>query len=162
MDETTIQIRRAEHRDAEGMIRAHVRSIREVCAADYSAEQIAGWSGRDFLPEIWRRTIDEDFAWVVERGAQIAGFAHLAITDAGAVLRGLFLVPEVLGQGHGKRLLAQVVEVCRGQAADELRLESTRTARAFYRSQGFVEQGPCACVLGGVELEVFRMVRALR
>ena len=41
----SLRIRRARLTDSLGIHEAHMRSIRELCGADYTPEQINAWGG---------------------------------------------------------------------------------------------------------------------
>ncbi len=58
------------------------------------------------------------------------GFVHI-----------LYLVPEALGTGLGKALLARMEAEARAHGFATLGLESTITARGFYLKQGYRELG---------------------
>ena len=154
------KIRWATAQDARALYAAHMRSIREICASDYTAEQIAGWSSRPFVPGLWERFIEEDSVWVVEGvDGLVLGFAHLRQRSADrAELMGLFLVSEVLGQGYGARLMQKLIEETSRQGCAVLHLESTRTAHGVYRRHGFRETGPLfETRVAEVEIEVLPM-----
>src|SRR5687768_6896034 len=73
----TPAIRRAVPGDARAIHEAHMRSIREVCAKDYSEEQIRAWAGREFRQNERTAAITRDSVWVVEAEGRVAGYAHL-------------------------------------------------------------------------------------
>lgn len=142
-------IRRANSSDAEGIIGAHLSSIKNVCSKDYTKVQIEAWArGRNEKPEFMRQAIQRDFVWVVESQLRILGFSQLAIMDdENAEVMGLYLMPKALGQGLGKELLHQILEVCRDRKLKSLSLLSTLTARKFYEGHGFVLQLPVTTIL---------------
>lgn len=138
MTREAYQIRRAEHRDAEAIIIAHVSSIREVCAKDYTPEQIKAWAGRKFKANLWCQTMDRDLVWVVEVEGIVRGYGHLAIMGEGkAEVMGLYLAPEALGKGAGKELFKMILTEARKNGASDIELHSTLTAKTFYERQGF-------------------------
>jgi N-acetylglutamate synthase-like GNAT family acetyltransferase len=137
-----ITIRRAQHNDAPQIIDAHVRSIREVCSKDYTSEQIAAWSGRNFRAQVWCRTIDRDFVWVVEVNSTVRGFSHLAFMDeVTAEIMGFYFTPEARGSGTGKKLFQMMKEEAFAKGVKKLQLNATLTAKPFYESCGFQQSG---------------------
>jgi GNAT superfamily N-acetyltransferase len=134
-------IRSAAHADAAGIIRAHRRSIRELCGADYTAEQIAVWSGRDFSRQFWCDTMDVDAVEVVVDSAQqVRGFCHHGRPSEDSScyeVMSLYLCPEVMGCGLGRRLMINATRQAKRHQCREIRLNSTMTARAFYTHLGF-------------------------
>lgn len=158
-----ILIRRAQHTDAHKIIDVHVRSIRDVCSADYTPEQIEAWAGRKFKPELWCQSIDRDYVWVVELNSEVVGFGHLAImSETTAEVMGLYFLDVLRGKGAGKSLLKQMNEVAISQGAKKLELHATITAKTFYESQGFVQMpGKCSVEMQGVDIPCYPMEKVL-
>jgi RimJ/RimL family protein N-acetyltransferase/ribosomal protein S18 acetylase RimI-like enzyme len=147
-------LRRAELRDAEAIHRMHMRSIQEVCSKDHSPEEIAAWGGRPFSREIRERSITSDRVWVFEELGDVIGYAHLSFPksndelpasrslDRCAYVNALYLAPEALGRGLGRRLAEAMFREVRDEKISKVELHSTLTAQAFYRKMGFVDSGP--------------------
>ncbi|MNL09242.1 putative acyltransferase [compost metagenome] len=156
----TLEIRRALHSDAAKMINAHRRSIREICFKDYSPEQIEAWAGHDFREDHWHKTMDKDLVWVISDSASnVYGFGHLKLrANSEAEVAGLYFAPEVVGKGLGKKMMAMIFDECRQKEVKTLSLCATKTAKAFYESVGFQQQGPASTIdLGGQKLECYNM-----
>jgi putative acetyltransferase len=158
---TVLQIRKATHDDAGKIIEAHRRSIREVCAKDYSPAQIAAWSGRDFKPERWQQTMDRDQVWVIsDNEKKIYGFGHLQIKENNnAEIAGLYFVPELIGKGFGKKLAQIIFDECKKKNVTNINLYATLTAKAFYESVGFRPLEITSITLGDESIDCVRMVR---
>lgn len=152
-------IRRARKEDASKIISAHRRSIREVCSRDYSPEQIAVWSGRDFQEARWHQTMDLDIVWVIADSVEnIFGFGHLQIKGDCAELMGLYFVPEAIGRGFGKQMIGLMLKECESKAVQSVSLTGTKTAKKFYEAVGFQQVGSMKEVpIGGQPIEVFDM-----
>ncbi|NDG86283.1 MAG: GNAT family N-acetyltransferase, partial [Proteobacteria bacterium] len=151
-------IRRARPEDAFAIIDSHVRSIREVCAKDYTPEQIQAWAGRDFKVERWHQTIERDLVWVVELEGRVRGFGHLSLHGEAAELMGLYFAPEARGRGAGKALFAEVRTAALSKGVKLLHLHATITAKSFYESLGFrPAPGPCFATIQGVQIACFPM-----
>lgn len=149
-------VRRARKLDAGGIINAHVRSIRELCAKDYNANQIQAWSGRDFKESRWHELMNTNHVWVIDDGKKIQGFCDLVFHDNESVaeIRGLYLTPEIKGQGLGKSLLTRTKEFCQNRNRRKIILSSTLTAIDFYLAQGFQAVGERdATPIGGVPID---------
>jgi N-acetylglutamate synthase-like GNAT family acetyltransferase len=131
------EIRRAQHQDATLIIAAHRRSIRQLCSKDYNPEQIAVWSGRDFQEERWRSTMDKDHVWVIaDQQDNIFGFGHLKFMEnQTAEIAGLYFVPEVTGQGFGKKLAQIMFDECKKQNTGTIYLTGTKTATSIWIDQ---------------------------
>lgn len=152
-------IRRAEYKDAEGIIHAHVASIRNVCAKDYTPEQIEAWAGRKFRPELWCQTMDRDFVWVIEHQEKILGFGHLALmSEDTAEVMGLYFIPPAIGKGLGKALFSEMLKTCRDNNLKKITLHATVTAKSFYVTLGFYQSGSDDTVeMRGVAIPCFPM-----
>src|SRR5690606_1164888 len=120
--------RRAKPGDGAGIIRAHVRSIREVCAKDYTPEQVEAWAGRDFSVEHREASTLRDQVWGVEGpGGEIFGFGHSGgDAEKGFYLYGLYFCPEVRGMGFGKQIVGEILDVVRAEGAKKISLHATR------------------------------------
>jgi N-acetylglutamate synthase-like GNAT family acetyltransferase len=160
-------IRKATDGDAEGIREAFLRSLREVCAKDHTPEEILAWGSRP-QDEVRRlMDIQNEHVWVLELDGRIEGFAHLHLSSVfgrrlGQV-HGLYLTPEAMGQGFGKKLAAILIEEAKKFGAAEIRLESTLNAHAFYRGIGFQYDGdPTTAHLGSTVVRCIPMQMVLR
>jgi GNAT superfamily N-acetyltransferase len=139
------RVRPAVEADAPAIHEAHMRSIREVCAKDYTDVEIAAWGGRAFMPELRTRNIREDCVWVAERDGKVCGYGHLKRSGRGpdwAEVLGLYIAPEGLGLGMGAGLMDALLKQAAAWGADKVHLESTLTSVEFYERQGFRRSGP--------------------
>lgn len=133
-------IRKARHEDALSILTIHSRSIREICSKDYPSSLTEPWSKFSNKESVWVQKMDRDYMWVLEVDRVVMGFAHLAVMNEimGEVM-GLYLLPEIKGQGFGKKLMDVVFNEARTHELKFLSLISTKTARNFYMSLGFKE-----------------------
>lgn len=89
--------------------------------------------------------------FVAEIEGSVAGFYALAPVDRGLVdLEALFVAPEAIGQGVGRRLWAHAVAQCRAIGATTLRIEADPFAEGFYLAMGALRVGeaPSAAIPG--------------
>jgi putative acetyltransferase len=154
-----LTIRRARQEDKEAIWRVHEGAIRGTCASHYSREVIEAWAGR-LRPEKYAEAIDRYEFFVAEEDGRVVGFGELG-AEAGAI-QGLYVSPEVKGQGVGWRLLRTLEERARAHGLKSLRLTSSLNAVAFYERAGFeaVEELKEA-VSPGVERASVRMFKEL-
>ncbi len=68
-------------------------------------------------------------------GAPI-GMAQVIMDDGQAELHKLFICPDTMGQGLGRRLIAWAVEHARHQGARQMEIESDPDAAPFYERMG--------------------------
>ncbi|MCX6050719.1 MAG: GNAT family N-acetyltransferase [Chloroflexi bacterium] len=139
----TIIIRRAILADAAHACQVLVRSIREICAKDYGHDEalLAQWCAN--------KTVENVTEWITNPGHYflVAETAPLGIVGVGLLhmpagqIALCYIVPEVLHQGVGKRLLAAMEEQARTLGHTHVRLDSSITARPFYLRNGYLANG---------------------
>ena len=162
MTKPTIRIARSG--EEEAIHDAHMRSIREVCSKDHSAAEILVWGNRP-LGEKWKEAILSGYVWVVEFEGKICGHGYIRFLEDDsndrikrAHILGLYLTPEVLGQGLGKQLGKLMIEAAKYKQVKIITLESTLTAHKFYQQLGFTDTGPKATFeISGQAIQYFPM-----
>lgn len=155
-------IRPAKPGDEKPIHEAHMRSIREVCVKDHGEDEVRGWGNRP-LGTRWREPIKEGHVWVVEFQNEIHGHGYIKIyPDGGEVkahIHGLYLTPEVLGQGLGYALAKLMIEKAKAAGAAFITLDSSLTAHAFYQRLGFLDVGPLSYgEIGGSRVSGYPMM----
>ncbi|WP_051969445.1 GNAT family N-acetyltransferase [Kitasatospora azatica] len=78
---------------------------------------------------------------VAERDGRILGFATLEGSPPEGALGMLFIEPEVIGQGIGRRLFEQVTASARLLGFDRLTIEADPNAESFYLAMGATRIG---------------------
>jgi putative acetyltransferase len=152
-------IRRAMPEDADQITPVHVASIRTLCAKDYTQEQIDAWAGWK-SPEKYRDAMAAgEVFFVAEIEAQVVGFSVLF----GDEVKAVYVHPDHVGQGVGRRLLDAAEDEAQSRGVAELKLTSTLTSVRFYESCGYAKgdlhQHP---VTGGVMLPCVHFTKRLR
>ncbi|WP_219502895.1 GNAT family N-acetyltransferase [Nonomuraea ceibae] len=99
----------------------------------YPQAMLDGWAE---LLSISSATIRADRVVVAERDGVPAGYYHLAGEPPHGELADLFIEPEAIGTGLGRRLWEHAVESARGAGFQTLTLESDPHAEAFYLRMG--------------------------
>ena len=158
MDVTPAIIRRATPADADGITPVHVASIRTLCATDYTPEQIDAWAGWK-SPDKYRAAMEAgEVFFVAELNGRVVGFSVLF----GEEVKALYLHPDYVGRGIGRRLLEAVEAEAQSKGIAELRLTSTLTSVRFYEACGYMKgdlhQHP---VTGGVTLPCVHFAKRL-
>ena len=155
-----VNISRARQEDKEAIWRVHGRAIRETCASHYPPEVIEIWAGR-LRPEKYGEAIDRYDFFVADEDGVVVGFGELG-REAGAI-QGLYVSPDVKGQGVGWRLLRTLEERARVYGLKSLRLTSSLNAAPFYRRAGFEAVEELTETIGpGVERASVRMLKELK
>jgi len=75
-------------------------------------------------------------AFVLEDGRQVAGYHALVEDDGGINLDKLFVEPEWIGAGHGRRLWNHAIETARARGFREMTIYADPNAGPFYRAMG--------------------------
>jgi GNAT superfamily N-acetyltransferase len=93
------------------------------------------------LAEFARSQSSRECIWIVEDGERIVGsLAIVKFSEIDAQLRWLLLVPEVRGQGIGRKLVEEALDFCRDAGYSSVFLWTVNTlpiAARLYQSVGF-------------------------
>ena len=138
-----MEIRDAAPEDAPAACEAMRRSISELCSADHLNDPVilGRWLANK-TPEIvasWIRKPGNSVLVAVERGTILAVGS---VTDAGEITLN-YVSPDATFRGVSRALL--VALETRAQERGNQRcslLSTTETAHRFYRSAGYIEDGP--------------------
>jgi ribosomal protein S18 acetylase RimI-like enzyme len=137
-----MQIRDALPQDADAACRVLRRSIVELCVADHHDDPaiLAAWLGNK-TPEIvasWVGRRDSSLLVAEEDGAILAVGG---VTDAGQITLN-YVSPDARFRGVSRALLSALEARAIERGNDRCTLVSTETALRFYRSAGYVHDGP--------------------
>jgi putative acetyltransferase len=151
-------IRRATPADAEQITPVHVASIRTLCAKDYTQEQIDAWAGWK-SPEKYRAAMAAgEIFFVAEVDGRVVGFAVLH----GDEVKAVYIHPDYVGSGLGRRLLDAVEAEARTCGVELLQLTSTLTSVGFYKACGYTRGDDHEHrVTGGVMLTCVKFIMRL-
>jgi GNAT superfamily N-acetyltransferase len=134
-----MEIRRARIADAEAICAVHRRSIVELCVADHRNDPaiLDAWLASK-TPENVRRWIEraDNNLFMAAEGDKVLAVG--CVTDSGEITVN-YVAPEARFRGVSKAMLAKLEATARERGAERCALVSTKTARRFYRSAGYVE-----------------------
>lgn len=118
----------------------------------YSSEQMAVW-----IPEfltISSDYIEQHHVWIATMDdGQIGGFAAIEVRDHGAILEHLWVSPDYMGQGIGKKLFLHVTRIF-----PEFTFTSDPHADTFYEHMGAHKIGVYPSSLQDRNLTMFQYV----
>jgi GNAT superfamily N-acetyltransferase len=136
-----LTIRRAEPEDAEAVAALLVRSIREVCGPDYGHDEaiLTAWCANKTPENMRRGILNPSNYWIVALEDEV--IAGTALMGLNGEIHLCYLLPEYLGRGIAKAMLNDMLTFARTSGLQKVTLGSTRTAREFYKRNGFVERG---------------------
>ena len=150
-----MNIRKATPADAAEICSVHIASILGLCDRSYSKEQIDAWI-EPLVPGLYLPAM-EKFTFFVAEQDHILGFSMLDVE--GAELNAIYLHPDAVGRGIGRRLLELAEQLARQRSVKILRLKATLNAVGFYQACGFRQVGtnvhrtPSGLELDCVEME---------
>lgn len=130
-------VRLATPQDAVKIRNLHIASIRKICSADYSQDQIDAWSAYRPAERYRKAMADGEIMFVAEKGSQIIGFAAFHSDKINAV----YVRPGHTGLGVGAALLKTVEQQMRNSAISTAKLSSSLTAKQFYLAHGWQNTG---------------------
>jgi putative acetyltransferase len=151
-------LRPATANDGPAVVEMQKAAIRELCAGDYSAAQLASWASSVASDPI--QPSNTSHLFIVAEGANgIVGFADFA--DSGGELLSIYVHPEHARLGLGSMLLQAIETRARAAGARQMVLNSSLTAVPFFERVGFVASAPTARRLpDGTDLPMVPMRRA--
>ena len=131
--------RLAAREEAEEACHVVRRSIAELCHLDHNgdAQTIGLWVANK-TAENMRRWISEHHVFVAAEGTSLLGVAVLT-SSAEIILN--YVSPEARFRGVSKALVTRLEAQASELAAEIIVLQSTATARPFYLSLGYEENG---------------------
>jgi GNAT superfamily N-acetyltransferase len=141
------------------IIRAEPTDAPSLSAIAFAAK--SHWGYPAHWLERWRHqlTISPEFiatneTFVARIDRRIVGFSALVAADAGMSLEHLWVLPEEMGQGVGRRLFTYAVARATARGASCLTIESDPNAEAFYRHLDAVRVGAVATEIDGQRREL--------
>lgn len=149
-----IVIRRATTDDASAACHVLCRSITECCELDHRNDRtlLDAWLGNKNPETVagWF-SAPSNCGMVAECDGKLVGVG--LVTQAGKICL-CYVLPEVLGTGVGSALLLALEQQAREWGVSVLKLNSTRTASAFYQRHGYIHEGQ-EKVCFGLDCEFF-------
>jgi putative acetyltransferase len=127
-------IRRAVQADSPAIHDVHLSSIRGICAAVYTPEQVHDWTVNKKADGYVVAIGTHDF-FVAEQHGRVVGFSEFAAPDR--EIRALYVHPDFVGKGVGHALLCRAEEAARSARIASVRLHSTVNAVSFYEAHGY-------------------------
>lgn len=127
-------IRAAKIQDIPEILHVLQESIRS-CVQDHQREEskIQAWLEKMTHSNLllWMHYND---SWIYSINQQTVGF--IMVSDIGKILLN-YTLPDLQGQGIGTSLLNSVIAHLKLRNLEQITLDSTQTALAFYQKQGF-------------------------
>lgn len=116
------------------------------------------WNYPESWLEIWKDSltitpefIESNEVYLAESDEKILGFYALILDGEKVQLEHLWISPENIGGGIGKKLMADAIEKAKLLGANFMEIESEPNAENFYRKQGAVKIGESKSEIEGHE-----------
>ena len=120
----------------------------------YSSEQMEAWSA---LLTITPEYITKNETYKLFSGDEIIGYYALVKIDNQTLkLDNLFILPEFIGKGFGKQMMADLFERAASGNYTSVILDADPNAESFYRKFGFVTIGQIETSIPNRSLPVMR------
>lgn len=85
--------------------------------------------------------IDNHEVYLAESDGKVSGFYALILDGEKVQLEHLWISPENIGSGIGKKLMADAIEKAKSFGASSMEIEAEPNALGFYQKQGAVKIG---------------------
>ena len=133
-------IRRATEDDFDEMDCVQSAAVRAQCAAFYDADLINAWVGTPDPDRYYRGTERGATFYVMVHDDTIVAYGGLNLQER--FLVALFVHPDRMGHGLGKRMIDYLFKIAVEEGIERLSVHSSLNAVTFYRQNGFAELGP--------------------
>jgi N-acetylglutamate synthase-like GNAT family acetyltransferase len=137
----------------------HADAVTGIRTALYTPEEIQAWAVPK-KPESYEESIRSKEFFVVEDGGVIMAFGVL--NQESAEVEAVYVSPRAGRRGIGLKVLEKLEERARALGLEELRLNASLNAVAFYKRAGYVAQAESKYRLStGIEIACIPMVKAM-
>jgi len=129
----SLVIRIATEADAPEICETHTRAIRELCAKDYTSEQLEAWAGprkaTDYLGPIRNERL-----YVAEESGRVIGFGQYY--EVNKEICAIYVHPDFVRRGVARTLFKKVTEELRAKGLSRAWLDASLTSVPFYLAMG--------------------------
>lgn len=105
---------------------------------NYSDEQIEKW--KDELT-VTKKEIKRDIIFHILINEKIVGFYSLSVDKEKAEIEHMWILPEYIGKGLGRKLFNHMKGVAKNKDVKKLRIVADPNAEGFYTKMGFKRVG---------------------
>ena len=157
--ELKMQIRRAVKEDLHRIHAVHRESILGLCAAHYSAVELAQWTDA-LRPDGYAALFASRAFFVAEADGRVLGFAVLDLRES--LINATYVSPKAVRRGVGRSLVEAMESAAKKAGVSRLQLNSTLNAAPFYERLGYVrKEATCNPLPTGVDLPCVLMTKDL-
>lgn len=122
-------------KDLTTILQLFFDSVHQVCANDYTIEQLDAWAPKD--PDIyrWEASLNKNHTLVVEDQNQIIGFGDLGETG---YLDRLYVREDYLHKGVATLILSHFEKYAKTKGIIFMNTAASITSKPFFEKRGFV------------------------
>lgn len=153
-----IQIRKGELSKLSEIQKLFSETITFVCKNDYDQKQIEAWKSSVENTARWQSLVQNQYFIVAELKGKIVGFASL---DNGNYIDFLFVHKDFQRMGIAQKLYAELEKEAKRLNSLVLTSDVSKTAKAFFESNGFKVLAEQVPIRKNVELVNFKMQKVL-
>jgi putative acetyltransferase len=138
MKDSQIVVREMRSADARAFLEAHHAAVRGTAVADYPLAVIEAWAPMPVTEEACeqvRANRENEYRLIAEIDGQTVGIGALVFESS--ELRACYVAPATGRRGVGSTLVREIERAARKRGLSMLELDSSITAEAFYRKQGY-------------------------
>ena len=157
-----LSLRQYRPEDLPAMEQLFYDTVHEVCAADYSEEQLAAWADGHVDSQAWNASFLSHYTMTAWMGDVLVGFADLDEGCSAAYLDRLYVHRNYQTQGIGRELAECMERRARTVGAGEITVHASVTARPFFERLGYRVRREQQVVRHGVSLNNFVMSKKLK
>lgn len=121
--------------DLEEVIQLFYESVHQVCAHDYTLEQLDAWAPKDADVYRWEANLKKNHTLVVEDNGMIVGFGNIG--ESGYIDR-LYVKSQYLHKGIASLLLMKLEKYAKTKGDTFLNTAASITSKPFFEARGFV------------------------
>jgi len=137
-----MKVRKASQSDAREICDLLHKSIKDGCIHDHDNDEktIAAWLKNKIPENVMHWITDaENYAVIAEQNGKITGMGMITVRGE---INLCYVLPGFFHQGIGKELLHAMEDWAKQHGINEILLNSTKTAREFYKRNRYAENGP--------------------
>ena len=151
-------IRKAATSDAQSIFDLRIAAINSQCTSHYAAPDLEMWTAGPMSPSFVNMV--EDKAYVAMLGDKVVASGMIDL-ESGKI-DAVFVLPSLMRQGIGGRMMAHLEQLARDAGLHQVRLDATLNAAPFYRAEGFTGDVIAKyCTSAGLPLDCIPMTKEL-
>lgn len=149
-------IEKYQSSDIDEISTLFVQTVHNVCAKDYTSEQLFAWASNDVDKQKWNEQFLKNHTLVAKENGQIVGFGD--ITCDGYLDR-LYVHKDFLRKHIATKLCDELESYCKAQGVLTIQTHASLTARSFFNSRNYVIEKMQTVQRNGQKLNNFVMTK---